>query len=333
MRARESPRLLIGLLGPLEVTIDGATIDLGGGRQRAVFAALALEPNRVVSLSTIVDSVWGDDPPASAKSTVQAYVSRLRRVVEPSGGAVIEGSSVGYALRVAAATLDLERFAEFVDDGRRARRRALPPSRRSASPRRSILLAGRTARRPGRTMRSPTPTRARSRTRSARRHGRVDRRRGRRRADTTRWSPTSKRLRGPVAVPRTVLAPADDRPVPSRSTGRRARRLPVGPCGAARGAGHRTGSGAGRDRDGDPAPGPRARCRARAALAAGSSLASPATIAARRDGLDRPRARVGPLDRPARSVLDSGRIRRCVRPGGHRQDRAADGVRRTRPDP
>jgi DNA-binding SARP family transcriptional activator len=114
------PRIRIGLLGAVVAEIDGTAADLGGPRQRAVFAVLALTPNRMIATAQLVDAVWGDAPPLSAKSTLQAYISRLRRVIEPSGAATIEHSAAGYALRVDPVSVDLERFAESVRDGRRA---------------------------------------------------------------------------------------------------------------------------------------------------------------------------------------------------------------------
>lgn len=121
MTSHEADQALhVALLGPIEATRGGASIDLGGGRQRAVFAALALQPNRVVSTEMLVDAVWGDDPPASAKSTLQAYVSRLRKVIEGAGDVAIEGSSVGYVFRLDVAAIDREQFTQLVEDGRRA---------------------------------------------------------------------------------------------------------------------------------------------------------------------------------------------------------------------
>ena len=55
------------LLGPLEVVDNGATIDLGGQKQRALLAMLLLHPNEVVSTDRLIDALWEDDPPARAQ--------------------------------------------------------------------------------------------------------------------------------------------------------------------------------------------------------------------------------------------------------------------------
>jgi hypothetical protein len=55
-----------GLLGPLTVRHDGARVDISATMQRAVLAALLLRPNRVVPLSTLVDELWGLQPPSVA---------------------------------------------------------------------------------------------------------------------------------------------------------------------------------------------------------------------------------------------------------------------------
>jgi basic membrane lipoprotein Med (substrate-binding protein (PBP1-ABC) superfamily)/DNA-binding SARP family transcriptional activator len=75
---------------------------LGGPKQRFVLARLLAEPNRVVSVDRIVDGLWGDDPPESARHTVQGYVSELRKAV----GSLIERNGAGYLVRASPDTLD-----------------------------------------------------------------------------------------------------------------------------------------------------------------------------------------------------------------------------------
>ncbi|WP_198289928.1 AfsR/SARP family transcriptional regulator [Nocardioides sp. Iso805N] len=71
------------VLGPVEVHREGRDLDLGAPRQRAVVAALALYGGRPVSVDTVVDLVWGERPPPGVATTLQGYVSHLRRAVEP----------------------------------------------------------------------------------------------------------------------------------------------------------------------------------------------------------------------------------------------------------
>ncbi|MDP4501645.1 AfsR/SARP family transcriptional regulator [Nonomuraea turcica] len=88
-----------GLLGPFEVRNgEEAVVDVPGVRLRALLAALALEPGRIVTRARLVDWIWGERPPADEVNALQALVSRLRRVL-PDG--VIEAEAGGYRLAVA----------------------------------------------------------------------------------------------------------------------------------------------------------------------------------------------------------------------------------------
>ncbi|HET7571644.1 MAG TPA: BTAD domain-containing putative transcriptional regulator [Gaiellaceae bacterium] len=87
------PRIL--LLGPLEAPREGGGAALGGGKQRAALALLALEPGRVVSADALVEELWGADPPPTAATALQGHVSRLRRIL---GADAIETRPPGYVL-------------------------------------------------------------------------------------------------------------------------------------------------------------------------------------------------------------------------------------------
>ena len=56
---------------------------LAARRPRSILAALALSPRTTTSADRLVDLVWGDDAPAGAHGTLHAYISGLRRVLEP----------------------------------------------------------------------------------------------------------------------------------------------------------------------------------------------------------------------------------------------------------
>ena len=73
----------IRVLGPLEAEIDGTRADLGGPLQRAVLALLLMEHGRVVSVDRLIDQLWRGEPPPRAIASLQAYVSNLRRILEP----------------------------------------------------------------------------------------------------------------------------------------------------------------------------------------------------------------------------------------------------------
>ena len=95
------------ILGPLEVLSNGRVLELGGHKQRALLALLLIDANRVVSTDRLIDALWGDDPPGTGQKTLQAYVSRLRKVL---GSGRLQTRAPGYALRVESDELDLMRF-------------------------------------------------------------------------------------------------------------------------------------------------------------------------------------------------------------------------------
>ncbi len=100
------------LLGPLEVLDDaGDAVALGGRRPRAVLALLLLSPNRAVSVERLIDAVWGEDPPANARSTLQVHVHALRKAL---GADRIVTRAPGYLARVEPGELDAERFEQLV---------------------------------------------------------------------------------------------------------------------------------------------------------------------------------------------------------------------------
>ena len=58
------------ILGPLEVSDDGRKLALGGPKQRAVLAHLILRANRLVAADLLIDGLWGEEPPESARNTL-----------------------------------------------------------------------------------------------------------------------------------------------------------------------------------------------------------------------------------------------------------------------
>ena len=105
------------ILGPLEVDSGGGPVALGGPKQRAVLAHLIVRANELVSAETLVDELWGEEPPENARNTIQAYVSHLRRAI---GRDRIEWRAPGYILRVDASELDATRFDAVLRDAKKA---------------------------------------------------------------------------------------------------------------------------------------------------------------------------------------------------------------------
>lgn len=103
------------ILGPLEVSDDGRKLALGGPKQRAVLAHLILRANRLVAADLLIDGLWGEEPPESARNTLQTYVYRLRKVL---GDGRLEGRDGGYVLAAAPGEIDAARFEALVKQGK-----------------------------------------------------------------------------------------------------------------------------------------------------------------------------------------------------------------------
>ena len=111
------------MFGELAVKVDGAPADLGGPKPRALLALLVAAEGRPVSVSHLVDQIWGERPPARVEASLQSYVARLRRELEPARRARATDDRLrthpgGYSLALAAEHVDARRFAELI---RRAR--------------------------------------------------------------------------------------------------------------------------------------------------------------------------------------------------------------------
>jgi len=104
------------MLGSFDVVENGDSIPLGGRKQRALLAILAIHANEVVPVDRLIDDLWGEQPPGSAPSTLQTYVSRLRRHVGSGDGVAIAFGAGGYALRTDPASIDSQRFTRAVGD-------------------------------------------------------------------------------------------------------------------------------------------------------------------------------------------------------------------------
>jgi DNA-binding SARP family transcriptional activator len=121
----------VSVLGPIEVALAGAPVDLGTPKQRALVAALALSRGWPVSVDAIVGLLWDDSAPPGVTATLQAYVSQLRRVIEPererrAPATVLVTVAPGYALRVPDESVDVHRFEQTVNASHRLLQAAGP---------------------------------------------------------------------------------------------------------------------------------------------------------------------------------------------------------------
>jgi predicted ATPase/DNA-binding SARP family transcriptional activator len=129
--------LELRLLGAFEVVAGGRSLPLGGARQRAVLARLALSANELVPTDQLVDQVWGGAPPGGAVTTLQVYVSHLRKALTATT-ATIETRRPGYVLVVDPAVIDARRFEDLVK--RAEARRAADPADAAALLRDALAL-------------------------------------------------------------------------------------------------------------------------------------------------------------------------------------------------
>lgn len=111
----------VTLLGAVSAQAHGARLALGGPKQRAVFALLALNANRTVPLDRLVHEIWLDEPPARATLALQAYISRLRRVLadtDQTKATQILTRPPGWVLQIPRRLIDVYVFASHLDDAR-----------------------------------------------------------------------------------------------------------------------------------------------------------------------------------------------------------------------
>ena len=107
----------IRLLGPFEVVVDGAPIELSARRPRAVLAALVLRAGKPVSVDTLTEAVWDGGAPASSGSVLRLYIAQVRRALPP--GRLVT-KAPGYQLDLEDGELDAARFELLFADGRQA---------------------------------------------------------------------------------------------------------------------------------------------------------------------------------------------------------------------
>src|SRR3954468_3371895 len=98
------------MLGPFEVRGGPQPLALAR-KQKALLALLLLSANRVVSRERLIDELWGDQPPVTAVTSVQVYVSRLRKLLPPE---TLQTRAPGYMLKVDPERVDLLHFERLL---------------------------------------------------------------------------------------------------------------------------------------------------------------------------------------------------------------------------
>jgi DNA-binding SARP family transcriptional activator len=74
----------VALLGPLEVTVDGAPVEVPSGKASELLARLALEAGELASAARLVEDLWASTTTEVRRNTLQSKVAMLRRALGPS---------------------------------------------------------------------------------------------------------------------------------------------------------------------------------------------------------------------------------------------------------
>ncbi|MBW1602485.1 AfsR/SARP family transcriptional regulator [Streptomyces sp. JJ66] len=119
----------VSILGPFTATLNGVSVLPSAAKPRQVLALLALHSDRMVTVSTLMEELWGEAIPRSAATTLQTYILQLRRRI----GAALAGRTTGlepkdilltrhggYVLQVQPGQLDIQEFEQYAEDGRAA---------------------------------------------------------------------------------------------------------------------------------------------------------------------------------------------------------------------
>lgn len=116
----------VALLGPLEVTVAGRAMTVGGPGRRALLGALSLNLGTTLSVPELLEAIWDDGPPMTATTKLQGHVCALRRELARLGGPdaahAVQTKPPGYVLCRHRATTDLVRFDDLIRQARSADR-------------------------------------------------------------------------------------------------------------------------------------------------------------------------------------------------------------------
>ncbi|MGW1894601.1 BTAD domain-containing putative transcriptional regulator [Streptomyces sp. NPDC002004] len=113
---QEEIEVTYSILGSLNVMAGNTPVAVSGPRQRTILSMLVLAWGRVVSVDSLVDAVWGDRPPATARTQIAICVGALRKAFKQAGagGDVIATVHPGYSLKTARSETDAMRFSALV---------------------------------------------------------------------------------------------------------------------------------------------------------------------------------------------------------------------------
>lgn len=114
----------IKVLGSLTMTAGGKSLTPSAAKPRQILALLALRAGEVVPVSTLIDEVWGEDPPRSVTTTLQTYILQLRRKIAAhtspeEAKAILSTRFSGYQLDSNRIQVDADVFTRQAEMGAR----------------------------------------------------------------------------------------------------------------------------------------------------------------------------------------------------------------------
>src|SRR5919198_262157 len=106
------------ILGPLEVVDEGEPVPLGRLKERLVLAGLLPHADELVSHERLIDELWGESPPATARKAVNVHISQLRKTLTRNGFDPIATADGGYRIGVGADQLDVAHLRQLLESAR-----------------------------------------------------------------------------------------------------------------------------------------------------------------------------------------------------------------------
>ncbi len=109
------------VLGSLAIVDGTRQFTPSAPKVREVLSLLLLRHNQLISTRDFIDELWGDNPPASAHSTLQTYIYKLRKLLaehsHTDADDVLMTRQYGYEIIIPPETLDLCQFEQLMDKG------------------------------------------------------------------------------------------------------------------------------------------------------------------------------------------------------------------------
>jgi DNA-binding SARP family transcriptional activator/tetratricopeptide (TPR) repeat protein len=109
----------IRVLGPIEARASSGWLT-APPQSRFILALLALQVGHVVPVRDLIDALWPDAPPTSARASIQAMVTRLRQILADLPTGAVERRGDGYRLMTPPNSVDVQQFRLLVQAARGA---------------------------------------------------------------------------------------------------------------------------------------------------------------------------------------------------------------------